>query len=450
MATTISRANQPPPLEGYDLYAQNRPLVEAAAREGAGWANDDLRALGTLLGGEPLEWGRLANENPPRLRAYDRFGERIDEVEFHPAWHELLRLGVAHALHAAPWREPRPGAHAARAAAFVTFAQVEAGVGCPLAMTFAAVPALRVEPELAAEWEPRLESVLYDPGLRPAADKAGALCGMAMTERQGGSDVRANEMEARPLSDDEATHHAAHRSAFGRTLIDQPLMLNVLADLCVDSEAATVLALRLARAYDEDDVAFRRLATTVAKYWVCKSTPPLVVEALECLGGNGYVEESVLPRLHRESPLNSLWEGAGNINALDVLRDPSRRRRRPCVRHAAAGTRARGDRRAPPSACLTPSHTKARKARTRRKARSRSFLTRTACRCRRSARCSKRSRSGASTGASCRWTTRRPAASTRRTTSSSATACTSSERRSCGSTTVCSRCRDPRSTNCRW
>ena len=429
MATTISRANQPPPLEGYDLYAQNRPLVEAAAREGAGWANEDLRALGTLLGGEPLEWGRLANENPPRLRAYDRFGERIDEVEFHPAWHELLRLGVAHALHAAPWREPRPGAHAARAAAFVTFAQVEAGVGCPLAMTFAAVPALRVEPELAAEWEPRLESVLYDPGLRPAADKAGALCGMAMTERQGGSDVRANEMEARPLSDDEATlhgekwfcsapmcdafltlaqapqgltcylvprvlpdgtrnafhierlkdklgnrsnasseirldgawarrvgeegrgvrtiiemvvhtrldcvlgstglmrravaeatHHAAHRSAFGRTLIDQPLMLNVLADLCVDSEAATVLALRLARAYDEDDVAFRRLATTVAKYWVCKSTPPLVVEALECIGGNGYVEESVLPRLHRESPLNSLWEGAGNINALDVLR----------------------------------------------------------------------------------------------------------------------------------
>ncbi|MHB8642233.1 MAG: acyl-CoA dehydrogenase family protein [Gaiellaceae bacterium] len=429
MATVVPRANQPPPLEGYDLYAQNPPLVEAVAREGGVWADDGLRAFGTLLGGEPLELGRLANENPPKLRTHDRFGERIDEVEFHPAWHALLGLGVTHALHASPWREPCAGAHVARAAAFITLGQVEAGVGCPIAMTFASVPALRVEPDVAAEWEPRFTSVSYEPGLRPAADKAGALCGMAMTERQGGSDVRANESEARPLSGDEATlhgekwfcsapmcdaflmlaqapagltcylvprvlpdgtrnafhierlkdklgnrsnasaeirldgawarrvgeegrgvrtiiemvvhtrldcvfgstalmrravaeatHHAAYRSAFGRRLIDQPLMLNVLADLCVDSEAATVLALRLARAYDEDDGAFRRLATTVAKYWVCKATPPLVAEALECIGGNGYVEESVLPRLHRESPLNSLWEGPGNIQALDVLR----------------------------------------------------------------------------------------------------------------------------------
>jgi putative acyl-CoA dehydrogenase len=426
---STTRANQPPPLAGYDLYGENRPLVEAVAREGGGWADAELRALGTLLGGEPLEWGRLANEHPPKLRTHDRFGERIDEVEFHPAWHELLRLGVEHGLHASPWREPRPGAHVARAAAFATLAQVEAGVGCPLSMTFASVPALRADPDLADEWLPLLTSTAYDPGLRPAADKAGATCGMAMTERQGGSDVRANEMRAQPLGDGEAslrgekwfcsapmsdaflvlaqapagltcylvprvlpdgtrnafhiqrlkdklgnrsnasaeielenawarrvgeegrgiatimemvvhtrldcvlgslglmrravaeaTHHSAHRSAFGRRLIEQPLMTNVLADLCIDSEAATVLALRLARAYDEDAVAFRRLATAAAKYWVCKATPPLVAEALECIGGNGFVEESVLPRLFRESPLNSIWEGAGNVQALDVLR----------------------------------------------------------------------------------------------------------------------------------
>jgi len=430
VTTVATRAhNQPPPLEGYDLYGENRPLVEAVAREGAGWADESLRALGTRLGGEPLELGRLANENPPRLRTHDRFGERIDEVEFHPAWHALLGLAVEHGLHASPWRQPRPGAHVARAAAFMTLAEVEAGVGCPLSMTFAAVPALRAEPALLDEWAPLLTSMVYDPGLRPAANKAGALCGMAMTERQGGSDVRANETLARPAGDieatlhghkwfcsapmcdaffvlaqspggltcyllprvlpdgernafhidrlkdklgnrsnasaeirlegawarrvgeegrgvatiiemvvhtrldcvlgstglirravAEATHHAAHRTAFGHPLVEQPLMENVLADLCIDSEAATLLALRLARAYDEDDVAFRRLATTVAKYWVCKSTPPLVAEALECIGGNGYVEESVLPRLYRESPLNSVWEGPANVQALDVLR----------------------------------------------------------------------------------------------------------------------------------
>jgi putative acyl-CoA dehydrogenase len=429
-------ANQPPALEGYDLYGENRPLVEAVECEGAAWADTKLRAFGTLLGGESLELGRVANENPPRLRTHDRFGERIDEVEFHPAWHALLGLGVKHGLHSSPWREPRPGAHVARAAAFMTLAEVEAGVGCPLSMTFAALPALRSEPALLDEWSPLLTSMVYDPGLRPAVDKAGALCGMAMTERQGGSDVRANETAANRAGDGEgeatlrghkwfcsapmcdaflvlaqapggltcyllprvlpdgernafhidrlkdklgnrsnasaeirlegawarrvgeegrgvatiiemvvhtrldcvlgsvglmrraiaeATHHAAHRAAFGRRLVDQPLMENVLADLCIDSEAATLLALRLARAYDEDDAPFRRLATTVAKYWVCKATPPLVAEALECLGGNGYVEESVLPRLHRESPLNSVWEGPANVQALDVLRALARR-----------------------------------------------------------------------------------------------------------------------------
>ena len=363
-----------------------------------------------MLGGEPLEWGRLANEHPPRLRSHDRYGERIDELEFHPAWDSLLRLGLDAQVQSLPWVTEEPGAHVARAALFMLLGQVEAGVGCPLSMTFAAVPALRAEPELAQEWIPRLTS-------------GSALCGMAMTERQGGSDVRANETTARrngetweldghkwfcsaPMSDAflvlaqapaglscfllerpqpgfrierlkdklgnrsnasaeirlegaearlvgeegrgiqtiiemvvhtrldcvlgstalmrravaEATHHAAHRSAFGRLLVEQPLMENVLADLCVESEAATATALRLARAFDEDDHAFRRLATAVAKFWVCKRTPPLVAEALECLGGNGYVEESQLPRLFRESPLNSIWEGSGNVNALDVLR----------------------------------------------------------------------------------------------------------------------------------
>jgi putative acyl-CoA dehydrogenase len=421
-------ANQPPPLQGYNLFAENVPLVEALDREGRGFAATQAIELGEELGGEPLEWGRLANENPPILRAFDRFGERIDEVEFHPAWHALLELGVGAGVHALPWREPVAGAHVARAAMFVTLTQAEAGVGCPLSMTYAAVPALRSQPELAADWEPRLTSLVYEPGLAAPQTKAGALCGMAMTERQGGSDVRANEMTARPgdggalLSGDkwfcsapmsdaflvlaqapaglscylvprvlpdgarnrfhvlrlkdklgnrsnasaeihldsawaqlvgeegrgvqtivemvnhtrldcvlgatglmrravaEATHHAAHRSAFGSLLVDQPLMQNVLADLCVESEAATVLSMRLGRAYDERDRPFRRLATAVAKYWVCKVTPAHVGEALECLGGNGYVEESGMPRLFRESPLNSIWEGAGNVNCLDVLR----------------------------------------------------------------------------------------------------------------------------------
>jgi len=427
MATTERSTNQAPPLEGWNLFTENRVLVEGLRREGGAAWESRAAELGDELGGEPLEWGRLANENPPRLRTHDRFGERIDEVEFHPSWHALMELGTGYGLHALPWRED--GSHVARAAMFMLLAEVEAGVGCPLSMTFASVPALRAEPALAAEWEPKLTSLVYDPELRVVHDKVGALCGMAMTERQGGSDVRANETEARPLGAgefelhgskwfcsapmcdaflmlaqapgglscflvprvrgdgtrngfridrlkdklgnrsnasseiqldgawarlvgdegrgvatiiemvvhtrldcvlgsaglmrravSEATHHAAHRSAFGALLADQPLMRNVLADLCVESEAATVTALRLARAFDEDDQAFRRVATAVAKYWVCKVTPMVVAEALECLGGNGYVEESVLPRLYRESPLNSIWEGSGNVQALDVLR----------------------------------------------------------------------------------------------------------------------------------
>jgi putative acyl-CoA dehydrogenase len=418
----LRSANQPPPLVGYDLFSEDRALVEALRRERGVEHEEECAAFGRLVGGEPLELGRLANENPPKLK-------RDDEVEFHPAWHELLRIGVEHGLHAFPWTDPRPAAHVSRAARFITLAYAEAGVGCPLSMTYSAVPTLRSEPALAREWEPLLAARSYEPGLRPPLGKTGLLVGMALTERQGGSDVRANEMRAEPTGDDgyvlngqkwfcsapmsdaflvlaqapggltcfllprvlpdgerngfriqrlkdklgnrsnasseielvdawatrvgeegrgirtiidmvahtrldcvlgatalmrravaEATHHAAHRFAFGRLLAEQPLHLNVLADLCLDSEAASVTALRLARAVDEGDHAFRRLATTVSKFWICKATPPLVAEALECLGGTGYVEESVLPRLHRESPLNSLWEGAGNVNALDLWR----------------------------------------------------------------------------------------------------------------------------------
>jgi len=425
----LDALNQPPPLAGYDLFLENKPLVEALDREGAGWAAESASTFGRFLSGEPLEWGRLANENPPRLRTHDRFGNRIDEVEFHPAWHSLLKTSVEHGLHALSWREARPGAHVARATLFYLMAQVEAGHGCPISMTHAAVPALRAQPELAAEWEPLLTALDYDPGLRPADEKRGALCGMAMTERQGGSDVRANLMGARALGDGEyeltgdkwfcsapmcdaflvlaqaegglscffvprvlqdgtrngfriqrlkdklgdrsnasseielrgawarlvgeegrgvptiiemvnhtrldcvlgtaaamraaveqATHHAAHRSAFGKLLADQPLMRNVLADLCIESEAATLTALRLARAYDRDETAFARIATAVAKYWVCKRGPGHAAEALECLGGNGYVEESGMPRVYRQQPLQSIWEGSGNVICLDVLR----------------------------------------------------------------------------------------------------------------------------------
>ena len=425
MGTSVE--NQAPPLRDYNLVEENRPLLEAVRREGAAWAEPRLLALGDRLGGEPLEWGRLANEHAPVLRTHDRYGNRIDEVEFHPAWHSLMRLGAEEGVHALSWLEPVPGAHVARAAAFTALAQAEAGVGCPLSMTHAAVPALRADAELAAEWEPRLTAYAYDPELAP--EKASAVCGMAMTERQGGPDVRAYETEARPagareatlhghkgfspapMSDvflvlaqapaglscylvprvlpdgtrnafhidrlkdklgnrsnasaevrlegawaqlvgeegrgvqtiiemvvhtrldcvlgsvglmrqavAEATHHCAYRAAFGRPLADQPLMRNVLADLCVESEAATVAALRLARAFDARDDAFRRIATAVLKYWVCKRAPAVVGEALECLGGNGFVEESGLPRLYRESPLNAIWEGASNVQCLDVLR----------------------------------------------------------------------------------------------------------------------------------
>ena len=438
MSMTHEVLNQPPPLEGYNLFDHDRVMVEALGREGGGWAQERVRRFGECVGGEPLRWGEQANKNVPLLRTHDRFGHRIDEVDFHPAWHKLMDLAVTNELHALPWREPRPGAHVARAALFYLLSQVEAGVLCPIAMTYSVVPALRSQHDLAAEWEPRFTSNVYDSRMIPAAEKRGAICGMAMTEKQGGSDVRANTTRARPLgrggpgaeyevtghkwfcsapmSDAflvlaqterglscfllprwcpdgtrnrfhlqrlkdklgnrsnassevefagawarmvgeegrgvptiiemvnhtrldcvigssawmrqavaQALHHCAHRSAFGKKLVDQPLMQNVLADLAVESEAATTAMMRLARTYDEGagderQNLFKRLATAVVKYWVCKRCPVAVGEALECLGGNGYVEESMLPRLYREAPLSSIWEGSGNVMCLDVLR----------------------------------------------------------------------------------------------------------------------------------
>ncbi|MFI5628545.1 acyl-CoA dehydrogenase family protein [Streptomyces sp. NPDC051664] len=434
-ATTHTVSNQVPPLVDYDVFAADRALTEAVERHLApellAGARDELGELGRSAGSAQVQrWGAQANEYPPKLRTHDRYGHRIDEVDFHPAWHRLLGHAVTAGLTDA-WG--RPGGHVRRAAGFLVWTQPEGGHGCPLSMTHAAVPALRTDPVLAAEWEPRLTSWVYEEGLRPPAQKTGVLFGMGMTEKQGGSDVRANTTRAEPLSADgeylltghkwfcsapmsdgflvlaqapggltcfllprvlpdgtrnafaiqrlkdklgnrsnassevefdgtwarrvgdegrgvrtiiemvaatrldcvlgsaalmrqavaQAIHHSTYRSAFGGVLIEKPLMRNVLADLALESEAATVLALRLAAAYDADtetERAFLRIAVPTAKYWVTKRCTPLAGEALECLGGNGYVEESGMPRLLREAPLNSIWEGSGNVQALDVLR----------------------------------------------------------------------------------------------------------------------------------
>ncbi len=430
--------NQAPPLVDLDLFGTDRALVEAVTREGADWALPDLHAFGTRLGSaETIELGRQANAYPPVLRSFDRFGRRLDEVEFHPAYHALMALAVGQGLHTAPWAEPRPGAHVARAAGVILQCQVEAGVQCPTTMTYGAVPALQRDAAIAQDWLPLLYSRNYDRHLRPAPEKTGVMMGMGMTEKQGGSDLRSNTTRAEPIGGAayaisghkwffsapmcdaflilaqapagltcfflprflpdgtknaihlqrlkdklgnksnassevefhgaiawplgeegrgvptiiemgnytrldcalgstgllrgavaQATHHAAHRSAFQKRLIDQPLMSNVLADLAVESEAATALMMRLARAYDRQDdpaeTALRRLLTPAAKYWICKRLPMAAAEAMEVLGGNGYVEEAPLARIFRESPLNSIWEGSGNVMCLDVLRAAAR------------------------------------------------------------------------------------------------------------------------------
>lgn len=431
--------NQPPPLTGYNVFRADRALVQVLAREGASSAFADLGKLGEIAGGETAqEWGRLANEHPPKLRTHDRFGHRIDEVEFHPAYHELMNVAARNGLHATPWVSSDPVAHTARAAKFYVWSQVEAGHGCPISMTYAAIPALRTNAALSQVWEPRFAQCGYDPDLRSIGEKQSAICGMALTEKQGGSDVRANLMHgvfaestdfgdaylltghkwfcSAPMSDaflvlaqteaglscflmprvrpdgsrnamfiqrlkdklgnrsnasaeielegawavlvgeagrgvptiaeminctrldcingsaglmraavSQAIHHATYRHAFGKALVDQAAMQNVLADLALESEAAMTLLLRLARAADRapgdvSEATIKRLGTAIGKYYVCKRAPIAIGEALECLGGNGYVEESGMPRLYREAPVNSIWEGSGNVIALDVLR----------------------------------------------------------------------------------------------------------------------------------
>jgi putative acyl-CoA dehydrogenase len=435
--STHEVTNQSPALPEYNVVLADPSLHEGIARWGREQDRPELETLGALAGSAEVQiWGDQADSHPPVLHTYSPQGLRIDEVDFHPAWHQLLDTAVSYGLTAEPWTRPEgTGAHLRRAAGFVAWSQVEAGHGCPVSMSYAAVPALATSPDLSAIWTPLLASRQYDFGLRPHALKRGVLAGMGMTEKQGGSDLRSNTTVAKavaggpiaggqtyrltghkwfcsaPMSDmflilgqapagptcflvpralddgtrntfvlqrlkdklgnrsnasaeielddtwgvrlgDEgrgirtildmvaatrldcvlgssatmrqalvrAIHHARHRQAFGRRLVDQPLMRNVLMDLALESEAATTLGLRLAAAVDEGDTAFSRLAVAVGKYWVCKRTAPMVAEALECLGGNGLVEENGLARLYREAPVNSIWEGSGNVVALDVLR----------------------------------------------------------------------------------------------------------------------------------
>ena len=430
--------NQTPALEDFNLYDGDVALREGVTREGAAWAEAELRAHGERCGSaEVIEWGFLANRHKPELLTHDRQGQRIDRVRYHPAYHELMRLGLEAGLHCRAWTEPRPGAQVARAAACYLQGQVEAGHCCPLTMTFAAVPTLRRTPALAEQWLPGVLTRGYDPRDLPAADKRALTIGMGMTEKQGGSDVRANTTSAQPLGGGgsgaayrlvghkwfmsapmcdaflmlaqapgglscflvprwqpdgsrngvrlqrlkdklgnvanassevelhgalgwmlgeegrgvaailemvaltrfdcivnsaaaqrqavaQAVHHAMHRSAFGAALIHQPLMRNVLADLQLEVEGSLALALRLARALDhpqnEAERLLLRLGLPVGKYWVCKRTPGHAYEAMECLGGNGVVEEFIAARLYRDAPINAIWEGSGNIQALDVLR----------------------------------------------------------------------------------------------------------------------------------
>ncbi len=444
MSQTHEVLNQPPPLEGYDLYLSDPVLDRAVAREGGKDSRDILIEFGATAGSAGYyRWGFEANRNDPRLVTHDRFGHRVDVVEFHPAWHQLMETAVANGHHSLPWEDDPPeSAHVVRAALTYISGQVESGHNCPISMTYSVIPALLTTPEVAGEWVPGIVSRTYDPSFQPASDKKGLLMGMGMTEKQGGSDVRANTTRAEPLNGggpgggyritghkwftsapmcdaflvlahapgglscfllprwtpegelnrfhiqrlkdklgnrsnassevefdrawavmvgeegrgvptiiemvngtrldcvigsaalmrqavSQAAWHVSHRAAFGSKLIDKPLMQNVVADLEVETEAATLMMTRLAGAFDRADddpaeAAMKRIALPIAKYWVTKRTSETVREALECLGGNGYVEESIMPRLYRESPLNAIWEGSGNVIALDVLRAASR------------------------------------------------------------------------------------------------------------------------------
>jgi putative acyl-CoA dehydrogenase len=442
LADTHAVTNVSRELCDYNSYSQDQALRQAVAREGAQWAEAELTAFGALTGSaEYLEQGNLANRHLPEFDTHDRFGNRIDLVKYHPSYHRFMQTAVEHGLHSSPWTEPRSGAHVARAAGSYLHSQVEAGHGCPITMTFAAVPTLRLQPELAALWEPKITARVYDPRNVPVADKQGLTIGMAMTEKQGGSDVRSNSTHAYPLGQEgpgqayelvghkyfvsapmcdaflvlaqsrgglscfllprwrpdgsknpmqilrlkkkmgnasnassetelrgalawmvgeegrgvrniiemvsmtrfdcmvgsasgmrmavsQALHHCAHRSAFGALLTQQPLMQNVLADLALESEAAMTLTMRVARAMDhrdnEQEDLLVRLVTAVGKYWICKRTPGHAYEAMECIGGSGVMEDSMMPRLYREAPVNAIWEGSGNVQCLDVLRAMSK------------------------------------------------------------------------------------------------------------------------------
>ncbi|WP_293311528.1 acyl-CoA dehydrogenase family protein [Mycolicibacterium sp.] len=434
MSDTHVVTNQVPPLIDYNP-ATSPVLMEALIREGGQWGVDEVTELGAIAGSATAQrWGDLADRNRPVLHAHDRFGYRVDEIEYDPAYHELMRVAIGHGLHAAPWADDRPGAHVVRAAKMGVWTP-EPGHVCPISMTYAVVPALRHNPELATIYEPLLTSRHYDPELKVATAKAGITAGMSMTEKQGGSDVRAGTTQAVANADgsyrltghkwftsaamsdiflvlaqapgglscfmlpkvlpdgslnrmfiqrlknklgnhanasseieyDGATawlvgeegrgvptiiemvnltrldctlgsatsmrqgltmaiHHAQHRKAFGAYLIDQPLMRNVIADLAVEAEAATIIAMRMAGATDaatrgdEREIMLRRIGLAASKYWVCKRATPHAGEAMECLGGNGYAEDSGAPRLYREAPLMGIWEGSGNVSALDTLR----------------------------------------------------------------------------------------------------------------------------------
>ncbi len=435
---THTVANQPPPFEDVNIFTGDAALSGAVMKAGGADHLGRLSAFGDRCGSaEVIEWGVQANRNPPQLKSFDRYGHRLDEVEFHPAYHRLMHLGLSAGVSAAAWKVER-GGHVLHSALLFMMGQPDGGTSCPMSMTYAVVPALRHEPDAAAEWEPRVTAEDYDPRFIPAGDKRAATMGMAMTEKQGGSDVRANTTRAEHVSGDEyrlighkwfcsapmcdafltlaqtdagitcflvprwrpdgarnamhimrlkdklgdrsnasseieyhgayarrigeegrgvrtiidmvqhtrldcivgsaggmraalsqAIWHAAHRSAFQKKLIDQPAMTGVLADLALESEAATALAFRVAQSFDqaagdEREAAFMRLATPIAKYWICKRQPGFVNEAMECLGGAGFVEESAMPRLYRQAPLNAIWEGSGNVIALDVLRALSR------------------------------------------------------------------------------------------------------------------------------
>lgn len=436
-AETHEVFNQVPPLDGVNLYRIDLPLQEWLRRFGGDWAEARIDAYGALAGGPLMQAGFLANENRPVFKSHDRYGHRIDLVEFHPAYHELMRTAIEHGLPSLPWSDPRPGANVARAALTYLHSQAEAGSGCPLTMTFACVPALRLQPEIAERWLPKVLATSYDPRNVPMEQKSGVTIGMAMTEKQGGTDVRANTTRAYPVGIPgpgqayelvghkwfcsapmcdafltlaytdkglscfllprhrpdgtrnqfyvqrlknklgnwanasseveyrgalawmvgeegrgvptiiemvaltrfdcmvgssslmrqaltQAAHHCAHRKVGGRVLAEQSLMQNVLADLALESEAALALSMRMGRAldnlHDEQEDRFARLVTAVGKYWICKRAPEMIAEASECLGGAGYVEETILPRLYREAPVNSIWEGSGNVQCLDVLR----------------------------------------------------------------------------------------------------------------------------------